>query len=318
MQQWHGTDAVPTGWGRCVVTIGVFDGVHRGHAQIITRAVQLAKQREVPSVLITFVPHPSEVVRPGTHPPELTTLVRRAELVAELGVDVFYALPFTYEFSKMPPDQFVHNALVERLHAIGVVVGDNFRFGHKAAGDLALLTRLGENFGFTAEGVPLLRDGQIPLSATYIRTCVLGGDVRAASVALGRPHRVDGVVELGDQRGRLLGFPTANMRTDAWTAIPSDGVYAGRVWRLDGDGRTIGDGPLGIAAISVGSNPTFDVTKRRVEAHLLDFDDDLYGHPLGVEFIDNLRGMVKFSGADELVAQMHRDVAQVREIMATQ
>ena len=315
MQFWHGLDAIPPGWGQCVATIGVFDGVHRGHAEIIGRAVKLAKDRGVPSVLITFVPHPSEVVRPGTHPPVLTTIVRRAELVDELGVDVFCALPFTLEFSKMAPNAFAHHALVERLHAVGVVVGENFRFGHKAAGDVALLQSLGQAFGFSAIGIPLLRDGETPLSATYVRTCVLSGDVESAAVALGRPHRVDGVVERGDQRGRLLGFPTANLRTDAWTAIPADGVYGGRVWRLDGDGRTVGPEPLGTSAISVGSNPTFDVTKRRVEAHLLDFDDDLYGHSLGVEFTHRLRGMVKFDGVDALVAQMHEDVAQIRTLV---
>lgn len=316
MQRWQGLEAVPTGWGHCVVTIGVFDGVHRGHAEIIARAVEQAAHRKVPSVLITFVPHPSEVVRPGSHPPELTTLTRRAELVDELGVDVYCELPFTYEFSQMRPDEFAHRALVESLHAGGVVVGENFRFGHKAAGNIELLRQLGERFGFTAEAVPLLRDNDITLSATYVRTCVLAGDVGAAAAALGRPHRVDGVVELGDQRGRLLGFPTANMRTAAWTAIPADGVYAGRVWRLDGEGRTIGDGPLGNSAISVGSNPTFDVTKRRVEAHILDFDGDLYGHPLGVEFVERVRGQVKFDGMESLIAQMKLDVVQIREILA--
>jgi riboflavin kinase/FMN adenylyltransferase len=297
------------------VTIGVFDGVHRGHAEIIGRAVKQAKDRGVPSVLITFVPHPSEVVRPGTHPPVLTTIVRRAELVEQLGVDVFCALPFTHEFSKLSPDAFVHQTLVERLHAVGVVVGENFRYGHKAAGDVALLQRLGQTFGFSAEGIGLLKDGDIPLSATYVRTCVLSGDVAGAAVALGHPHRVDGVVERGDQRGRALGFPTANLRTDAWTAIPADGVYAGHVWRLDGEGRTVGTEPLGVTAISVGSNPTFDVTKRRVEAHILDFDGDLYGHSLGVEFAQFLRGMVKFEGIEALVAQMHEDVAHIRRLL---
>ena len=229
VQRWHGLDAVPTGWGHCVVTIGVFDGVHRGHADIIGRAVAQARQRGVPSVLMTFVPHPSEVVRPGSHPPVLTTIVRRAELVEQLGVDVFLALPFTLEFSQLPPDEFVHRALVERLHASGVIVGENFRYGHKAAGDVAELQRLGARFGFTAEGVTLLRDGDTTLSATYVRSCVQAGDMTAATEALGRPHRVDGIVERGDQRGRELGFPTANLRTEQWTAVPADGVYAGRV-----------------------------------------------------------------------------------------
>ncbi|MCU1657550.1 MAG: hypothetical protein JWO57_2206 [Pseudonocardiales bacterium] len=316
MQRWHGLDAVPPGWGHCVVTIGVFDGVHRGHAEIIARAVELARERGVPSVLLTFVPHPSEVVRPGSHPPVLTTIVRRAELVEQLGVDVFCALPFTLEFSRMPPDEFVHYALVAQLHASAVVVGENFRFGHKATGDIALLERLGQTFGFTTHGVPLLREGDTPISATYVRSCVLAGDMQAATRALGRPHRVDGVVERGDQRGRGLGFPTANLRTDPWTAVPADGVYAGRAYRLDEWGRTVPGPPLGLAAISVGTNPTFEVRQRRVEAYILDFDDDLYGDVLGVEFVDRLRGMEKFDSVEALVAQMHDDVARARALLA--
>jgi riboflavin kinase/FMN adenylyltransferase len=317
VQRWRGLDAVPTGWGHCVVTIGVFDGVHRGHAEIIGQAVHEAKQRGVPSVLLTFVPHPSEVVRPGSHPPVLTSIVRRAELVEELGVDVFCALPFTLEFSRLPPAEFAHQALVEKLHASAVVVGENFRFGHKAAGDVALLSRLGETFGFTAHGIRLLRDGdgETPLSATFVRSCVLAGDMTAAAHALGRPHRVDGIVERGDQRGRELGFPTANLRTDAWTAVPADGVYAGRVVRLDEWGRTMSGPPLGVAAISVGTNPTFEVRQRRVEAFVLDFEGDLYGDVLGVEFVERLRGMEKFERIEDLVTQMADDVERTRAVM---
>lgn len=312
MQRWHGLEAVPTGWGRCVVTIGVFDGIHRGHAAIIADAVGLAAERGVPSALITFVPHPSEVVRPGSHPPVLTSIVRRAELAEQLGVDVFLALPFTLEFSKMPPDEFVHHALVERLHASAVIVGENFRYGHKAAGDVELLSRLGRTFGFTAHGVPLLHEGETPMSATYIRSCVQAGDVTAAARVLGRSHRVDGVVERGDQRGAELGYPTANLSTDAWAAVPADGVYVGRAVLLDEWGRTLDRAPLGAAAVSVGTNPTFEVRQRRVEAFILDFDGDLYGAHLGIEFLERLRGMEKFASADALIEQMAADVEQTR------
>jgi riboflavin kinase/FMN adenylyltransferase len=315
VQRWHGLESVPTGWGKCVVTIGVFDGVHRGHAEIIGKAVALAKARGVPSVVLTFVPHPSEVVRPGTHPPVLTTIVRRAELVAELGVDVFCPLAFTLEFSRMAPAEFVFNALVDRLHASGVIVGENFRYGHKAAGDVAQLHELGAKFGFTAEGVTLLRDGAITLSATYVRSRVQAGDMQSAAAALGRPHRVDGIVERGDQRGRDLGFPTANLRTDAWAAVPADGVYAGRVVRLDEWGRTAPGPPLGTAAISVGTNPTFEVRQRRVEAYILDFSGDLYGDAIGIEFHERLRGMERFDSAEALVTQMHADVARTRDLI---
>jgi riboflavin kinase/FMN adenylyltransferase len=297
------------------VTIGVFDGIHRGHQAIIGQAVNLAAERGVPSVLITFVPHPSEVVRPGTHPPVLTSIVRRAELVAELRIDVFCALPFTLEFSHMPPAEFVHHALVDKLHASEVVVGANFRYGHRAAGDVELLGQLGRTFGFVAHGAPLLTEGDTTLSATYVRSCVTAGDMATAMDVLGRPHRVDGVVERGDQRGRELGFPTANLRTDAWTAVPADGVYAGRVVRLDEWGRTIPGGTLGTAAISVGTNPTFEVRQRRVEAYVLDFAGDLYGATLGIEFVHRLRGMVKFDGVDSLITQMRADVEQTRELL---
>lgn len=314
MQRWHGLSSVPSGWGHCVVTIGVFDGIHRGHQSIIADAVRLARERQVPSVLITFVPHPSEVVRPGSHPPVLTSIVRRAELVEQLGVDVFCALPFTLDFSKMAPNEFVHHALVDRLHATEVVVGENFRFGHKAAGDVELLGRLGRTFGFTAHGIALLTESDTPLSATYVRSCVTAGDMVTAARVLGRPHRVDGVVERGDQRGRELGFPTANLRTDAWAAVPADGVYAGRVVRLDEWGRTVAGPPLGPAAISVGTNPTFEVRQRRVEAYILDFDADLYGATVGIEFDERLRGMEKFASIEALVQQMHADVDRTRTL----
>jgi riboflavin kinase/FMN adenylyltransferase len=298
-----------------VVTIGVFDGVHLGHVEIIGHAVRQAAALGVPSVVLTFTPHPSEVVRPGSHPPVLTTMVRRAELVEALGVDVFCALPFTLEFSKLPPGGFVHEILVADLHAASVVVGENFRFGHKAAGDVAILTELGATFGFGATGVTLRRATSGPISATYVRSCVQSGDVIAAAEALGRPHRLDGLVERGDERGRELGFPTANLRADQWACVPADGVYAGRVVRLDEWGRTVAGEPLGLAAISVGTNPTFDVRQRRVEAYILDFDGDLYGDDIGEEFVHRLRGMERYDGLDALTAQMRDDVKQTRALL---
>ncbi|MCU1610721.1 MAG: ribF, partial [Pseudonocardiales bacterium] len=228
VQRWRGIEAIPSGWGRSVVTIGVFDGLHRGHVQLVGHAVRRAREMGVPSVLMTFDPHPSEVVRPGSHPAQLTTLRRRAELVEQLGVEVFLVLPFTVELSRMPADEFVHTVLVERLHVAEVVVGDNFTFGHKAAGDIELLRSLGRRFGFTAAGVGLLSQGELTFSSTYIRSCIDAGDVVAAGTALGRPHRVEGIVVRGDQRGRSLGYPTANLSTARYAAIPADGVYACR------------------------------------------------------------------------------------------
>ncbi len=298
-----------------MATIGVFDGLHRGHQQIIARARELATERGLPTVLVTFTPHPSEVVRPGSHPPQLTTNTRKAELAAELGVDVVVFLPFTLEFSKLGPEEFIHEAVVAELHAAAVVVGENFRFGHKAAGDVAMLADLGRRWGFDAEGVTLLAEAGRPISSTYIRSCVEAGDMAAAEHALGRPHRLDGVVVRGDQRGRDLGFPTANVRAASFAAVPADGIYAGRVVQIDEWGNTLTGHPALPAAISVGSNPTFEGRHRSIEAFVLDFAGDLYGQNLGVEFVHRLRGMVKFDSVADLITQMTADVVQTRQLL---
>lgn len=315
MQRWRGLEAVPSGWGHCVATIGVFDGVHRGHQQIIAQARQAAEARSLPTVMITFTPHPSEVVRPGSHPPMLTTNTRKAELAAQFGVDVVVFVPFTLEFSHLTPEEFIHEALVADLHASAVVVGENFRFGHKAAGDIGTLDELGRRFGFDAEGVTLLSDGSRPISSTYIRSCIDAGDLAAATDALGRPHRLDGIVVRGDQRGRDLGFPTANLHADPHAAVPADGVYAGHIVRIDEWGNTRTEIEPRPAAISVGTNPTFDGRHRSVEAYVLDFDGDLYGQNLGIEFVHRLRGMVRFDSIGELVVQMAADVEHTRQLM---
>jgi riboflavin kinase/FMN adenylyltransferase len=314
MYRWQGLDDVPDDWGPSVVTIGVFDGVHRGHQRIVARATAAAAELGLPVVVVTFDPHPDEVVRPGAHPPHLGTARQRAELLAGLGVDAVCVLPFTREFSELGPDEFVHAVLVERLHAVRVVVGEDFRFGYRAAGDVALLAELGEKYDFTAEGVPLLADDGVRISSSEIRERLTAGDVVAAARDLGRPHRVEGVVVRGQRRGRALGFPTANLETPPYTAIPADGIYAGWLVTLDPGGTEQERWP---AAISVGTNPTFDGTERSVEAHALDRDDlDLYGTHVAVDFVARLREQVRFGSVDELVAQMHRDVDAARTLLA--
>jgi riboflavin kinase / FMN adenylyltransferase len=313
MYRWQGLDDVPDGWGPSVVTIGVFDGVHLGHQRIVGRATEVAAELGLPVVVVTFDPHPDEVVRPGAHPPHLGTARRRAELLAGLGVDAVCVLPFTREFSELGPDEFVHAVLVDRLHAVRVVVGEDFRFGYRAAGDVALLAELGEKYDFTAEGVPLLAGDGVRISSSEIRERLAAGDVAAAARDLGRPHRVEGVVVRGQRRGRALGFPTANLETPPHTAIPADGVYAGWLTSLDAGGQERERWP---AAISVGTNPTFDETDRSVEAYALDRDDlDLYGTHVAVDFVARLRGQVRFDSVDELVAQMHRDVDAARAVL---
>ena len=315
MYLWQGLADVPADWGRSVVTIGVFDGVHRGHQRIIGRAVDAARGLGEPSVVITFDPHPSEVIRPGSHPFLLCTAPRRAELLAGLGADVVCMMPFTREFSQLTPEEFVRSVLVDRLHTALVAVGENFRFGHRAAGDVALLAELGDKYDFIAEGVPLLADGGVRISSSLIRQKLADGDVTGAAADLGRPHRVEGVVVPGHRRGRALGFPTANLETFPHTAIPADGVYAGWLSVLGEQEGQEYEEARWPAAISVGANPTFDGRERVVEAYALDRDDlELYGVHVGVDFAARLRGMERFSSADELAEQMRHDIDQTRVI----
>jgi riboflavin kinase / FMN adenylyltransferase len=317
LDRWRGLGDVPTGWRRSVVTIGVFDGVHRGHQRIITRAVDVARGLGWPMVVITFDPHPAEVIRPGSHPVLLCTTSRRAELLAGLGADAVCMLPFTPEFSLLSPEEFVRGVLVDPLHTGAVVVGESFRFGHRAAGDIALLAQLGDKYDFTAEGVPLLAGGGIKISSSLIRQKLADGDVTAAAEDLGRPHRVEGIVVPGHRRGKALGFPTANLETFPHSAIPADGVYAGWLRVLgEREGQEYEEASWP-AAISVGTNPTFDGQDRVVEAYALDRDDlELYGAHVGVDFAARLRGMERFGSAAALAEQMRRDVDQARAITA--
>ena len=317
MRYWRGLDATPGDLGRTVVTIGMYDGVHRGHQALIGAAVDRARALRRPSLLLTFEPHPAEVIRPGSHPAILTSIDRKTELVADLGVDDMCVLPFTQEFMRLSPGSFTHTVLVEHLHAAQVVVGQNFTYGHKAAGTVQTLAEEGRRFGFTVEGVPLRGvegDGdEVTISSTYIRACVAAGDMESAARALGRPHRVDGVVVRGDRRGRELGYPTANVETPAYTAVPADGVYAGHlVLRDPRTGRSKERFP---AAVSVGTNPTFEGNRRTVEAYVLDFDGDLYGEHVGVEFASRLRAMAAFPDIPSLIAAMDDDIARTRALL---
>ncbi|WP_037686170.1 bifunctional riboflavin kinase/FAD synthetase [Streptomyces aureocirculatus] len=311
MQRWRGLEDIPQDWGRSVVTIGSYDGVHRGHQLIIGRAVAHARELGVPAVVVTFDPHPSEVVRPGSHPPLLAPHHRRAELMAELGVDAVLILPFTTEFSKLSPADFVVKVLVDKLHAQAVVEGPNFRFGHRAAGNVEVLAELGRTYDYEVEVIDLYVSGTAgggqPFSSTLTRRLIAEGDVAGAHEVLGRPHRVEGVVVRGAQRGRELGFPTANVETLPHTAIPADGVYAG--W-LHADGEAMP------AAISVGTNPTFDGTERTVEAYAIDrVGLDLYGLHVAVDFLAFVRGQAKFDSIDQLLVAMADDVKKSRELI---
>ncbi|MFB7599570.1 bifunctional riboflavin kinase/FAD synthetase [Streptomyces sp. NPDC056160] len=312
MQRWRGLEDIPQDWGRSVVTIGSYDGVHRGHQLIIEHAVNRARELGVPSVVVTFDPHPSEVVRPGSHPPLLAPHHRRAELMAELGVDAVLVLPFTTEFSQLSPADFVVKVLVDKLHAKAVVEGPNFRFGHRAAGNVDFLVEQGKLHDFEVEVVDLYVTGEAgggqPFSSTLTRRLVAEGDVTGAREILGRPHRVEGVVVRGAQRGRELGFPTANVETLPHTAIPADGVYAGYLHA---------QGEVMPAAVSVGTNPQFDGTERTVEAYAIDrVGLDLYGLHVAVDFLAFVRGQARFDSLDALLQTMSEDVKKCREIIA--
>lgn len=290
-----------------MVTIGNFDGVHRGH-QVLLDA---ARRAGSPVVAVTFDPHPAELFVPAHAPKRLTTLRRRIELLTEHGADEVRVLAFDDAMAALEPAEFVARVLVGELQASAVVVGENFTFGAKAAGNAGLLHTLLEARGTTVRTVGLSEAGDLggqPFCSTLVRDLVATGRVAEAGVVLGRPHEVEGVVQRGDGRGRELGFPTANVAVDDRLAVPADGIYAGRV---DVDGR------LHDAAISVGTNPTFGPNSRRVESYLIDTGwIDLYDRAIRVEFVDQLRPMERFDGVAALIAQMHDDVIAAREVLA--
>jgi riboflavin kinase/FMN adenylyltransferase len=302
--RWDGLDAVPGNRPAAVVTVGVFDGVHRGHQAILRRALEDAAARDAETVVVTFDPHPDAVVRPDKAPLLLTDIDERLRLFAAFGVDATLVLPFNHEMSLWSPEDFARRVVVELLNAVRVVVGANFRFGHRAAGDVETLRQIGRGSGFDVDAVGLV-GGEVPVSSTSIRALLGAGDVATAAVALGRPHRIVGPVVRGDGRGRDLGCPTANLRLVPGLVVPADGVYAGWLERRS-------DGMRWPAAISVGSNPTFDGVERRVEAHAIDTDVDLYDEVVAVEFTDKLRDMVKFDSVEQLVKQMVADVNDAR------
>jgi riboflavin kinase/FMN adenylyltransferase len=320
VQRWQGLDDVPAGQPRSVVAIGVFDGVHYGHRKVIGKAVAHAHALGAPSVVITFDPHPDEVVRPGTHPALLSTIDHRCALLAELGADAVCVLPFTHALASLSPEDFVQQVLIDRFHALAVVVGDNFRFGHRASGDTETLAELGAERGFVVDAEPLLSGEGGVWSSTYVRGLIRAGDVASAAYSLGRAHRVEGTVVHGDKRGRELGYPTANLATTPHAAVPADGVYAARLVLAPYTAHA----QTFPAAVSVGTNPTFQGVERRVEAHVIDRegqpDLDLYGAHVALDFVGRIRGQIRFEGPDalaDLVAQMAHDVDDVRRLLAT-
>jgi riboflavin kinase/FMN adenylyltransferase len=312
VQRWTQLGDVPPGFGPSVVTIGNFDGVHRGHRVVLGRVVDRARALDARAVAITFDPHPLAVLYPERAPQPLSTVGHKLELLASEGLDGVLVMPFTHELAAQSPRQFVEETMVAGLGARAVVVGGDMRFGKGNAGNVDTLRELGKELGFEVEVVADEgvgeRDGDRRWSSTWVRELVAAGEVEAAADVLGRPHRVTGVVVHGDHRGRELGYPTANLSPDAVGAVPADGVYAGWLARAGGERLP--------AAISVGTNPTFDGAQRRVEAYVLDRDDlDLYGETVALEFTHRLRPTLRFTGVDDLVRQMGEDVARCRVLL---
>jgi len=306
-----GIDTLGPQPGGAAVTVGTFDGVHLGHRALVARTIDEARSFGGTSVLVTWDRHPLETLRPGSEPKVLTTPERKAELIEDTGIDTLVVLPFDEAFSKWSPERFVIDVLV-RLGARAVIVGEGWRFGHKAAGTTELLEKMGAEHGFQAEALTLAGVEGESVSSTRIRSAIAQGDMISAHTLLARPFDVDGIVLRGDRRGTELGFPTANLKLDRSIAHPPRGVYAGRA--------VVEAGITYTAAINVGVNPQFGgdpaTTPWRVEAYLLDFDSDLYDQRLRVELHERLRDELKFESVDALVEQMARDVDHTRDLMA--
>lgn len=306
MRVYRSLDEVPAEASGRAVALGTFDGVHRGHRRVIGSAVDRARERGLVATVATFDPHPLRVLRPEQPPQLLTTLDQKIALVAELGVDELVAIPFTPELSRQSAEDFSAQVLAAALGARSVSVGVNFRFGHAAAGDAALLRARPE---FETEVVELVQHGGDSISSSRIRSLLAKGDVAGAAVLLGAPYTIAGPVVEGDGRGRELNMPTANIEPPADVVLPAKGIYAA-IASADGITPTA-------AAVSIGVRPTFDTEgKLLVEAHLIGFDGDLYGQSLGLALLERLRDEVRFESADELVEQMQKDVEQASALVA--
>jgi riboflavin kinase/FMN adenylyltransferase len=300
--EWPGTP--PSACRSGGVSIGNFDGVHRGHAALVAELRRQARAVSGPAVALTFDPHPLQLLRPEQFQPQLAVLADRIECLHAAGVDHVVVLRTTSDLLRLRAADFFERIVREGLAARGVVEGDNFGFGRDREGDVAMLTALCQRHGVASAIVPPLLVGGIPVSSSRVRNCLTEGDVREAAVLLGRPYRLRGVVATGQRRGQTLGFPTANLEK-VTTVVPGDGVYAVRVSV---------DGKFWAGAANVGPNPTFGEKARKIEAHLIDFHGDLYGQSLAVDFIERLRDTRPFAGVADLTRQLTEDVREARRI----
>ena len=303
-------EAAGTGRG-AAIAIGVFDGLHLGHRAILERALERARARGAPCLVMSFDPHPDVVLSRGAFrsPPPLTPLGEKRALLATMGVDAFLVLPFTRELAALDAETFVVRHLVTPHEPFALVVGEGFALGRGREGNVERLRAIGAASGFEVEAVPLVSLDGAPVSSTRIRSLLAEGRVAEAARLLGRRYTLSGTVVTGDGRGRQLGFPTANLRLDAERLLPGDGIYAVLA-------RTAGDGEARPAAMSIGLRPTFDGQVRTLEVHVLDWSGDLVGRAVTVEFVDWLRPELRFESVGELIAAMERDVAETRRRLA--
>ena len=314
MDIWRTPSDIPSDLAASVLTIGIFDGVHRGHQAVINRTVELARECGCTPVALTFDPHPFAVHNPDFAINMVSTLNDRLDRLAAAGIEACYVQEYTLDYAQASPREFVEEQLIGQLKARTIVVGEDVRFGRDNAGDGALLKELGEELGCHVELVEDLTDEQgRRWSSTWLRELLAKGDVAGAREVLGRPHRVRGTVVRGFQRGRVLGFPTANLTGDDLGEVPADGVYAG--WLV----KTAPGSSAAVylpAAISVGTNPQFDNTERTVEAHVLGRSDlNLYDKPIALDFVERIRPMMKFASVDELTARMDEDIRLTAQIL---
>ncbi len=303
-----GIEAIPADMPPSVASIGMFDGVHRGHRRIIEIAVAEARRLGGPCVAVTFDRHPMEIIQPGEHPLQLTTVAQKLRLLEEIDVDMVLLIHFDQAVAKISAAEFCDSILAEKLRARQVVIGENFRFGRRAEGGVDFMQSRAEATGMQVTSVPLLRDGGEIISSTCIRKLLERGEVEKANDMLGWEYLVEGVIVHGDNRGAELGFPTANLEVHVSRAIPADGVYAGEI-HLEHLSHW--------GVIYIGRVPTFkEGSERRIEVHIPGFEGDLYGHFLNVSFKQRLRGDIAFKDRDALVEQIMRDVERARELFA--
>lgn len=318
MHRWTSLDDAPADLGRTVATLGNFDGVHRGHRAVLRTVTDLAAERGLAAVAVTFDPHPVAVLHPERAPEQIAGLAHRLDLLAEAGLDGVVVIEFTREYAQLTPEDFVVQTFVEGLRADVVVVGQDTRFGLGNSGDVETMRELGERHGFEVvvqETAGEQEEGLRSWSSTALRRAIAEGDMGQAAQILARPHRVSGEVVHGHHRGRELGYPTANLEPRSEGMVPADGVYAGWLVRPS---LTEGDPERCLpAAISVGTNPTFDdVARRTVEAYVLDRTDlDLYGEVVAIDFVERLRGNVRFDSLEALTDQMAADVDRARALL---